>query len=166
MNSCIRTLLPILLVVASAALSGCSDYVLRGQAISGAYNSVELVPSDDPRLKDPGLSGVRIEAIRDPDSLGRDVAASTTSGGNGAINLAIGKFGAGWMDEEWDLRASMDGDWFAQNRVSLPGPGSSLRLLVVIAPGTGTARSSMEEEQQRRLKESGVSIPDSSIYRR
>jgi hypothetical protein len=37
---------------------------------------------------------------------------------------------------------------------------------VVVAPGTGSSRSSLEDEQERRLKESGISIPDSSIYRR
>ena len=161
-RSSVCLLLGLLLVVAG----GCGGYTLQGQAISGQYNAVELVPSDDPRFDGPGLSGVRIEAIRDPESLGRSVAASTMSGGNGRINLVIGEFGAGWMAEEWDLRASMGSDHFAQRRMALPGKGSDLRLLVVVAPGTGDARSSMDEEQERRLKESGISIPDSSIYRR
>jgi hypothetical protein len=161
-----RIALPSFIVLILLATTGCGGYALRGQVISGPYNSVELVPSDDPRLKESGLSGVRIEAIRDPDSLSKNVAASTMSGGNGTVTLMIGEFGAGWMDEQWDLRASMGGDWFAQNRVSLPKPGSNLRLLVVVSPGTGSTRSSMDEEQERRLKESGISIPDSSIYRR
>ena len=145
-------------------LSGCG-YTLRGRAVSGPYNGVELVPADDPRLQDAGLAGVRVEAIRDPDSLGRSVAASTTSGGNGNIALNISDFGAGWMDEEWDLRAKMGSEEFAQNRLRLPRPNSELRLLIVIEPGTGRERSSMESEQERRLDEYGISIPDSSIYR-
>ena len=157
------TLLSGLLVLVAG---GCGGYTLQGHAIRGSYNTVELVPSDDPRLNDPGLSGVRVEAIRDPDSLGKSVGGSTISGGNGRINLAIGEFGAGWMDEQWDLRASMGSDYFAQRRMMLPRSGSDLRLLVVVAPGTGDARSSMDDEQERRLKESGISIPDSSIYRR
>ena len=161
-----RNVLPILLIIMVGTLAGCSEYALRGHAVSGAYNTLEIVPSDDPRLKDPGLSGVRIEAIRDPDSLGKEVVAATTSRGDGKISLVIGDFGAGWMDESWDLRASMGGDWFTQNRVVLPRRGSDLRILVVVAPGTGSSRSSLEDEQERRLKESGISIPDSSIYRR
>ena len=159
-----NTITRLLLLCSLIILSGCG-YTLQGRAVSGAYNGVELVPADDPRLQDTGLSGVRIEAIRDPESLGRSVAASTTSGGNGTIALSISEFGAGWMDEEWDLRAKMGGEEFAYNRLRLPAQNSNLRLLVVIEPGTGRERSSMESEQERRLDEYGISIPDSSIYR-
>ena len=146
-------------------MTGCG-YTLKGRAVSGAYNGVEIVTSDDPRLQDAGLPGIRVEAIRDPDSLGRSVAGSATSGGNGTISLNISDFGVGWMDEEWDLRVKMGSEEFAQNRVRLPGPNSNLRLLIVIEPGTGRERSSMESEQEKRLDDYGISIPDSSIYRR
>ncbi|MCH2160630.1 MAG: hypothetical protein MK085_02020 [Phycisphaerales bacterium] len=156
----------LLLVLCSLIpLTGCG-YTLKGRAVSGAYNGVELVPADDPRLRDAGLPGVRVEAIRDPDSLGRSVAGSATSGGNGNIALNIADFGVGWMDEEWDLRVKMSSEEFAQNRVRLPGRNSGLRLLIVIEPGSGRERSSMESEQERRLDDYGISIPDSSIYRR
>ena len=113
-----------------------------------------------------GISGILVEAVRDPDSLGRSVAGSGKSSGNGKITLAINEFGVGWMKEVWDLRVMMGGDLFAQNRVEMPKPGSNLRLLVVVSPGTEVQRSSMEEEQQRQLEDSGIHIPESSIFRR
>ena len=163
---------PLLLIVyglaatACVLLGGCDAYTLRGHVVSGRYNMLELVPSTDPRLRDPGMSGVRVEAIRDPGSLGKNVVAGATSGRNGELRLVINEFGAGWMDEAWDLRARIGSDWFAESRTQLPKPSSNLRLLVVISPGTGSAQGSMDEEQTRRLGESGISIPDSSIYRR
>lgn len=156
----------VLTSVAAAALGGCNAYTLRGHVVSGNYNMLELVPANDPRLGDPGMSGVRIEAIRDPDSLGKIVVSGATSGRNGEVRLVINEFGAGWMKEVWDLRARIGSDWFAESRTTLPKPSENLRLLVVISPGTGAARSSIDNEQQRRLGESGITIPDSSIYRR
>ena len=101
------------------ALPGCG-YSLPGRVVSGRYNTVELVSSDDPRLKDAGMPGVRIELIRDPDSLGKSVAASTSSGGSGNISIRLAEIGVGWLDEEWDIRALMGSDEFATSRIRLP----------------------------------------------
>ena len=147
------------------ALPGCG-YTLPGRVVSGRYNTVEIVSADDPRLRDAGMPGVRIELIRDPDSLGKSVATSTSSGGSGNVKISIAEIGVGWLDEEWDIRALMGSDEFATSRIRLPRPGTNMRLLVVLEPGSGRERSSMESEQERRLDDYGISIPDSSIYRR
>ena len=151
---------------ATFVLGGCDAYTLQGHVVNGQYNMLELVPSNDPRLREPGMAGVRVEAIRNPGSLGKEVVAGATSGRNGDVRLVINEFGAGWMDEAWLLRARIGNNWFAESQTELPKASSDLRLLIVISPGTGSARGSMDEEQTRRLGESGISIPDSSIYRR
>ena len=76
-SSSLMTLAALLIV---SGFGGCGGYVLTGKAVVGAYNSIELVDKDDPRLKDRGTPGVRVEAIRDPDTLGRKTVATASSG--------------------------------------------------------------------------------------
>jgi hypothetical protein len=166
MNSSIRFLALLGLLFSVLSHVGCSAYSVSGRAVVGSYNTVEFVPSNDPRLKKEGMSGILVEAVRDPDSLGRSVAGSGKSSGNGDITLVLDEFGVGWMKENWDLLVMMGGDLYTQNRVQMPAPGSDLRLLVVVSPGTEKHRSSLEEEQQRQLEDSGINVPDSSIFRR
>jgi hypothetical protein len=166
MRRLISSVVLLSIAATSLVLGGCGAYTLQGHVVSGQYNMLEFVPSSDPRLREPGMAGVRVEAIRNPDSLGKEVVAGATSGRNGEVRLVINEFGAGWMDEAWDLRARIGSNWFAESRTQLPRASDDLRLLIVISPGTGSSRGSMDEEQTRRLGESGISIPDSSIYRR
>ena len=166
MNTYLRIVVLTSLFLSVLSQVSCGGYSVSGKAVVGSYNTVEFVPANDPRLKKEGISGILVEAVRDPDSLGRSVAGSGKSSGNGDLTLMLDEFGVGWMKEVWDLRVMMGGDLFAQNRVQMPSPGSDLKLLVVVSPGTEVRRSSMEEEQQRQLEESGINIPDSSIFRR
>ena len=149
-----------------SGLGGCGGYVLTGKAVVGAYNSIELVDKDDPRLKDRGTPGVRVEAIRDPNSLGRKTVAYASSGGNGDLRLAISGIGVGFLEEEWELNAKMAGASYAANIFELPFNADSMRLLVVVEPGSGRHGSSLNEEAQRELDSFDVQIPkDSAIYR-
>jgi hypothetical protein len=145
-------LLAIAVTLMVSSLGGCGGYVLTGKAVVGAYNSIEL--------------GVRVEAIRDPNSLGRKTVAYASSGGNGDLRLAISGIGVGFLEEEWELNAKMAGASYAANIFELPFNADSMRLLVVVEPGSGRHGSSLNEEAQRELDSFDVQIPkDSAIYR-
>ena len=165
-SSSSSTLITLTAVLIMSGLGGCGGYVLKGKAVVGSYNSIELVDKDDPRLKDRGTPGVRVEAIRDPDSLGRKTVAAANSGGNGDLRLAISEFGVGFLEEEWELNAKMAGASYAANIFSLPFDADSVRLLVVVEPGSGRNGTSLNNEAQRELDSFDIHIPkDSAIYR-
>ena len=165
----VRVLAPlpaVLLMLCVTLLGGCGGYVLKGRAVVGAYNTIELVDKDDPRLADRGTPGVRVEAIRDPQSLGRKIVAAANSGGDGTIRLAIDDFGAGFLEEEWELKAAMGGASYTSNVFELPFDSDSVRLLVVVKPGSGRAGGSMQTESERELDSFDIRLPkDSAIYR-
>ena len=156
----------LMLLASCFVLVGCGGYVLEGRAVRGEYSSAELVDADDPRLDAPGMSGVNLELIRDPDSLGRRVATRTNSKGDGVIRLSISDFGVGFLDEEWDVRVLKDGSEYAIARVRLPFESGSKRLLVTIRPGDGRGRNSLGVEAERMLQQEDRQIPrDSAIFR-
>jgi hypothetical protein len=163
----VRSSLPaVLLSICVTLLGGCGGYVLQGRAVVGAYNTIELVDKDDPRLADRGTPGVRVEAIRDPQSLGRKIVASANSGGDGTIRLAISDFGAGFLEEQWELKAAMGGANYTANLFELPFDSDSVRLLVVVQPGSGTPGGSLQMEAERELDNFDIRLPkDSAIYR-
>lgn len=155
-----------LLLMSCFAMVGCGGYVLEGRAVSGEYSSVEIVDPDDPRLNASGIPGVNLELIRDPDSLGRKVVARTSSKGNGNINLSVGDFGAGFLDEQWDIRVLKNGSEYAMSRVRLPFGSGSKMLLVTIRPGDGRGRNSLGVEAERIFQQEDRPIPkDSAIFR-
>lgn len=153
-------------VAGLGSLAGCGSYTLEGRAVVGAYSGIELVDPDDPRLRDPGTSGVVVEVVRDPESLGRQTVARATSNGSGAIRLVIGEFGAGFLEETWELRVLRGGSEFAADRFDLPFDPGSRRLLVTIRPGDGQGRNSLGTEAERQLGDGELRIPrDSAIFR-
>lgn len=148
------------------ALGGCGGYVLEGRTVMGEYSTVELVEPDDPRLGDSPIPGVTVEVVRDPMSLGRKTVARGTSGGTGSIKIAIGEFGAGFLDEQWELRVVRNDADFATNTIKLPFDPESKRLLVVIRRGDGKARNSLGVEAEKQLGGEDSRIPkDSVIFR-
>lgn len=155
-----------LVLVAVAVLPGCGSYTLEGRAVLGSYSGVELVDPDDPRLRDEGVPGVSVEAIRDPDSLGRKTVGRANSNGSGGIRLSIGEFGAGFLEETWELRVLRGGSEYAVDRFELPFDPGSRRLLVTIRPGDGQGRSSLGREAERQLGDGDLRVPkDSAIFR-
>jgi hypothetical protein len=156
----------IVLVAISASIVGCGAYTLEGRAVVGDYSGIELVEPDDPRLSGTGTSGMTIEVVRDPESLGRKVVTRATSNGSGAIRLVIAEFGAGFLEETWELRALRGGAEFAADRVSLPFNPENKRILVTVRPGDGRSRSTLSTEAERLLGGEDSRIPsDSTIFR-
>ena len=162
----LRISLLVLFMLAVTSLGGCGKYVLEGRAVMGEYSTVELVEVDDPRLNGTPAPGVTVEVVRDPMSLGRKTVAKGTSGGTGVIRVTIGEFGAGFLQEEWELRVVRNGSDFASSNVELPFDSDSRRLLVVIRRGDGRTRNSLGAEAERQLKDDDLILPtDSAIFR-
>lgn len=156
----------LLLVPLLIVLGGCGPYVLEGRVVRGDFGAIDIVDPDDVRLSDPGLGGVSVEAIKDPMSLGRKTIATATSQGDGSIRLVISDFGAGFLEDDWELRATRQGEEFAASIMRLPYDVSSRRLLVLIRPDAGRKRNSLATEAEKQLQGGDLQIPkDSSIFR-
>jgi hypothetical protein len=137
------------------ALPACT-YQLQGRVISGGFGTVTLVDASDDRLQSEGVQGVRIQLVRDPQRLRREVIATCSSGRDGRFTLETRTFGAGWTDERWEIVATRSGHGSAQSPIELPIDPGSRRLLIELerggeseATGSGTApRSILDEAQQ------------------
>lgn len=117
-------------------LAACG-YRIEGHAVSGGFGSMTWVDSADPRLQARGVPGVRIQLVRDPDRMRREVVAEATSSEDGSFILETRTFGAGWMDERWEITASRAGFGATTTRIELPVDPSSRRLLVEMDRGGG-----------------------------
>jgi hypothetical protein len=128
-----RTPLVVLMGTALAA-AGCG-YQLQGRAISGGFGTAILVHPQDARLGGAGVSGVRVQLVRDPDRMRREVVAETVSDAQGDFTLRTSSFGTGWMDERWEIVATRSGYGTAQSRMELPLDASAVRVLVELEGG-------------------------------
>ena len=142
---------------------GCSGTSsLKGRVVSGDFPIAEFVPADsaDPMLvPGEGVGGVRIELIRDPNRLNREVVAVGTSRADGTFDIMVDAFGAGWMDEQWLFRCSHSRYPVVELLGSMPS-GSSGRVLRVQmgtpgSPGSGGLRMDEAERIRRELDRYG-----------
>ena len=122
--------------------------------------------SSDLRLQAAGVQGVRVQLVRDPSRLSREVIASATSGRDGSFTLETKTFGAGWTDERWEIIASRPGYGPAQSPIELPIDPGSRRLLVELerggsgeVPQPTSARSVWSSSRLVRPPASGVPVP-------
>ena len=116
------------------ALSACG-YRLQGRVIEGGFGTVTMVDEGDDRLQADGVQGVRVQLVRDPNRMSREVVASATSGRDGSFAIETKTFGAGWTDERWEIIATRPGYGPAQSPVELPIDPGSRRLLVELERG-------------------------------
>lgn len=132
-----------LLLMAPILLPACG-YRIEGRAVPGGFGTLTWVDAGDPRLQQQGVSGVRVQLVRDPDRMRREVVAETTTAADGSFTLETKTFGAGWMDERWELTASRSGYGAAVTRAELPVDPSSRRLLVEMQRG-GSSQGTASE---------------------
>lgn len=125
---------PGVLLAVTLLLPACG-YRIEGRAVPGGFGTLTWVDAADPRLQQQGVSGVRVQLVRDPERMRREVVAETTTGADGSFTLETKSFGAGWMDERWELAASRSGYGSAVTRTELPVDPSSRRLLVELQRG-------------------------------
>jgi hypothetical protein len=126
---------PLAALTASALTATGCGYQLQGRATSDGFGSVILVHPQDARLGGAGVPGVRVQLVRDPDRMRREVVAETVSDAKGDFTLKTSSFGAGWMDERWEIVATRSGYASAQSRLELPLDTSAVRVLVELERG-------------------------------
>jgi len=131
-----RLLISLLSVLAAAALAGCGGYRLPGRVVKGDLSMVVFVPPDDPALQtgEP-VPRARVALYRDPEQLNRSLAGSAVSGPDGRFVIDVGEFGAGWMEEQWEIVAEAGGHIRAESMAPLPASGSDRVMLVIMAEG-------------------------------
>ena len=129
----------------AALLQGCGTYTLMGKVMEGDVSGATFVPADDPRIALPGVGGAQVSILRDPDSLGREIAGSTVADSYGLFELPVEGVGAGWMVEAWLIRAERIGYATAAANISLPANPKRYSLLITIRRG-GTSSLDTENE--------------------
>ena len=115
-------------------MSACG-YQLQGRVVEGGFGTVTLVDATDDRLQAQGVQGVRIQLVRDPNRLSREVIASCASGRDGSFTLETKTFGAGFTDERWEIIATRSGYGPAQSPIQLPMNPGERRVLVELEHG-------------------------------
>ncbi len=129
------------LVIAAAALltaGGCQGYRLEGKVVRGLTSSVVIVDKDDPRLEEPGLSGVLVEVTLEPESMRPKNAGADVTAGDGTFGLPIRETGAGLLEYEASVTASRKE--FKTLFWQFQLPSSSRRMLIIMEEGSGGYR--------------------------
>lgn len=124
----------ILLSCVVASLPACT-YQLQGRVVEGGFGTVTLVDAGDDRLQAEGVQGVRVQLVRDPNRLSREVIASCASGRDGSFTLETKTFAAGFTDERWEIVATRAGYGAAQSPIELPMNPGERRVLVELERG-------------------------------
>ena len=149
MNSCTKCSLSswffAMIVVSALALGGCSGYKLQGKVIRGDQSKIELVHMMDPRMKQTGLSNAEVLVRRDPKSMNPALAGHDRTSASGDFSMGIDEFGAGWMEEEWQIRGGLHGFQTAEAIMKLPKKGGKTRLLITLAPGAAAPVNEPDE---------------------
>lgn len=112
---------------------GCSSYTLQGKVVEGTMSRVLVVGADDPRFARPGIAGVKIDVVNDPDRLSREYVGGDLSMEDGTFIIPVDLFGAGTLEYDTLINAYLGG--FDPARTTVALPPSNRRLLIVLAPG-------------------------------
>jgi hypothetical protein len=145
-----------LVLIAGAALSGCSAYALRGRVVEGSTPGIIVLKQNDPRLQGFGLPGARIQATLDPEAMRPIAIPPTITDGQGWFEMPIDQTGAGFLEYEIRLIAHLAGHQTAIDTFKLPG--GDRRILIVLAPGDDgpgapTGHDNILEETLRMRKQ-------------
>lgn len=128
-------------------VAGCT-YTLEGRTVEG-FGAIEVAEGSAPDASNRAVPGVRVELIRDPDNANRERVASVVSGKDGKFRLTVESFGAGWMQEQWLIRASRSG--FQNVEVIQPLPGSPGGKLLIVTMARGKSEKFQDPETTQSL---------------
>lgn len=131
-------------------LAGCGQYTIAGKVIEGELSSARFVPADDPSVAVPGVGGASVSILRDPDTPKRAIAGSASADSLGLFEMPVEGVGAGWMVEDWLVRAERSGYAAAAARISLPANPRRYCLLITIRRGAGTPAEAEDREDLLR----------------
>ena len=135
------------LASALACVAGCS-YRLEGRVVEG-HGGASVVRSGDDEARKSGIPGVTVELVRDASTMNRAVASRATSDASGRFELEVDGFGAGWMQEQWLLRARRNGFETVEQEVDLPGDPKG--RVMVLGMVRGRSRPFREPETSRSI---------------
>ena len=123
---------------------GCSaPYTLRGKVIPGNISYSLVVGNADERLDDPGIGGVKIRLVSDPDKLKREIMGETITKSDGTFEIPFETVGAGLMLYNVGITARLDG--YAPTVSSgFNLPPSARRVLVLMVPGKNNYKDPIE----------------------
>lgn len=126
----------VFIILIACVLTGCGGYALQGRVVKGRLPMATLVEPDDEALAlgDP-VAGAEVSLWRDPGRLNREQVASARAGADGWFTLPVEAFGAGWMEEEWEVRAASGGYQRTEQFITLPMSGGGSRLLIIMTEG-------------------------------
>jgi hypothetical protein len=141
----LRRLVALGALALAAIPTGCGQYTIIGKVIEGDLSSAAFLPADDPVIAVPGVGGARVSILRDPDTPRRAIAGSTVADNLGLFEMPVDGVGAGWMVEDWLVRAERSGYAPAAARVSLPANPKRFYLLITIRRGEA---SSLDDERE------------------
>ena len=141
----IPCIVPVL--AAACLLAGCA-YKLEGKVVEGFGGYVVSDPQD-PDCSKPGVSGASVELVRDASTMNREVCGRATSRADGRFTIEVKGFGAGWMEEQWQLRVRRSGYENVFGEVDLPS--SSDGRMLVVTMRRGKSAPFKEPESSKRL---------------
>lgn len=126
-----RCAVPIVLCVLVALLQGCAPATISGRVIEGEVAFVAVVESGDPRLSEPGLAGVKVEASVPRGQAQGGVFARADSKRDGAFSIPVKN--AGMLKYPIEISAKSDGYLPTRNQLMVPASGR--KVLVILKRG-------------------------------
>ena len=129
-------------LAAVSSLAGCS-YRLEGKVVDG-FSGARIARAGDPDERKGGIPGATVELVRDANTMNRSVAARATSSPDGWFELEVDGFGAGWMEEEWQVRVRRSGYENVETGIDLPS--STKDRLMIVTMNRGKSRPFREPE--------------------
>lgn len=123
----------VLALASFLSLAGCA-YQLDGKVVDG-FGALRVARAGDPEERKGGIPGAQVELVRDGGTMNRAIAARATTGPDGRFVLDVQGFGAGWMEETWQLRVRRSGYENVDSEVQLPGSPSGRVVIVGMRRG-------------------------------
>lgn len=114
-------------------LAGCEAYALRGIVVEGQVPRVMVVDASDERLQSIGLPGARVEFVLDPNTLRPIPAGMAVTDEFGRFELPLDEAGAGLLEYELGVRATLRRFGTVWQQMPLPRAGKW--LIIVMAEG-------------------------------
>ena len=137
----------VLVLASGLPLAGCA-YQLDGKVVDG-FGALRVARAGDPEERKGGIPSAQVELIRDGGTMNRAVAARATTGPDGRFVLDVQGFGAGWMEETWQLRVRRSGYENVESEVQLPGSPSG--RVVIVGMRRGRAAPFHEPETTKSI---------------
>lgn len=133
-----RRLQALAITAIGALLVGCGpSYQLQGKVIEGDISFITVVSQDDPRLDGPGIAGVSIKLVSDPNKLNKETLGEVISSGDGSFTIGIDLVGAGFFRYDAGISAERKGYEYTMSQFKLPS--GDRRVLIMLRSGSTNA---------------------------